>query len=181
MKTSTPLSGPQHSARPAQVRTRRLGVLTGAFCAAGFVIWPGCISPPLPSSRTPVGSVRRSDVRAAKREQLTKAEIVHRLGKPDVWYPDFKVACYKLNDVSRRRLVLLFGVVPIGVPEDNKGLEVAMFQFDAQGGLLRSTRRTVRDQWWSSFSIQVPVSQPPSNETLRDAAEQWARRTAKVN
>ena len=85
---------------------------------------------PLPSSRTPVGSVRRADVRAAKREQLTKAEIVHRLGKPDVWYADLKVACYKLNDVSRRRLVLLFGVVPIGVPEDNQGLEVAMFQFD---------------------------------------------------
>jgi len=115
----------------------------GALFAAGFIVWPGCATPPLPASRTPVSSLRRTDFSFVK--GANKSNIVSKLGEPDEYFADLRVACYKLNRVSRRRLWLLFGVVPVAAPKDLANLEVAMIQFDDHDRMQRFAIKFVHD------------------------------------
>lgn len=159
-----------------------ISLLIAALWTAGFVVWPGCATPPLPSKRTPIGNVQRADVTAVKRSQSTKSEVIARLGKPDEDYADLRVACYHLNHLSRRRLILFLGIVPMGEDTDNLGLEIVMFQFDEQGQMLRHTRRTVRDAYSMSWVIVTPTVTDPDalpagyfSKLVRTAAEEWVR------
>jgi hypothetical protein len=110
---------------------------------AGFVVWPGCGSIPLRSSRTTPGPVQMKDVKNSAQAGLSKSEVFAKLGKPDAWYDDLRVACYKLNVLNRNSLLIVF-FVPIGSDsQKDAGAEVAMIQFDARGVQLRQTRRQI--------------------------------------
>ncbi len=163
-------------------RNKRLciSIVAAALWTAGFVVWPGCATPPLPSRRTPAGNVQRADVTMVKRSQSTKNEVMARLGKPDEDFADLRVACYHLNHLSRRRLLLFLGIVPMGTDTDNLGLEVVMFQFDAQGKIRRHARRTVRFPYsWFGMTVARSVTSPDAvpagyfSKLLRTAAEEW--------
>ena len=186
-----PATSPQFTSEtasiPANTRAKRVGLslVAAALWAAGFVVWPGCATPPLPSSRTPVSNVQRSDVAFVKRSRPMKGEVIARLGKPDEEYADLRVACYHLNHLSRHRLMLFLGVVPMGTDEDSLGLEIVMFQFDDQGKMLRHTRRTVRHPYsggWVSVgpTITSPGAVPAGyfSKLVRTAAEEWVRGVA---
>lgn len=165
---------------PRQTRcawTKWMGAAASVIFAIGFIVWPGCATPPLPSSRTPVAALKRADMAFAKRAHPTQSEVFSKLGKPDEYFADLRVACYKLNHVSRRRLVLLLGVLPIGVPKDNPGLEVAMFQFDEHGQMLRRAIRMVREPFYL-----MGVHQPnPSASEMNDNVREWVNGNSRKN
>jgi len=142
-----------------RLRTKGPLLAAGVLFAAGFIVWPGCATPPLPASRTPVSSLRRADFSFVKRGHPGKGDIVSNLGEPDEYFADLRVACYKLNPVSRRKLWLLFGVLPIGAPKDLANFEVAMIQFDDHDRMQR-------------FAIKI-VYVSTSPNALRYSAQRW--------
>jgi hypothetical protein len=142
------------------LRFKRPFLAAGALCAAGFIIWPGCASPPLPATRTPVSSLKPADFSFGKGAHPSQDDIVTKVGKPDEYFADLRVACYKLNQVKRRRLVLLFGVLPIAAPKDHDNLEVAMIQFDEQDRAQR-------------IEVRIIYTFPGDPGGLRNAARQW--------
>jgi len=128
--------------RIMRLRTKGSLLAAGALFAAGFIIWPGCATPPLPAKRTPLSSLRRTDFAFENGAHPSKSEIVNRIGEPNEYFADLRVACYKLNQVSRRRLWLLFGILPIAAPKDADRIEVVMIQFDDEDRMQRHAIRT---------------------------------------
>jgi hypothetical protein len=112
------------------LRTKEAFLATGALCAAGLILWPGCATPPLRPVRAPISTFKPADFSFGKGAHPTHDELIAKLGQPDEYFSDLRVACYELNDIKRRRLILLFGILPIGVYKDENGVEVAMIQFD---------------------------------------------------
>lgn len=110
--------------------TKRLLLATAALCVLGFIIWPGCVSPPLPASRKPISSHKRADFSFGKTAHPSRSEVVAKVGEPDEYFADLRVACYKLNLINRRRLLLVFFVLPVAAPKDAEQVETAMIQFD---------------------------------------------------
>lgn len=150
---------------PSAAASRRQRLcLAGAsvFFSAGFILWAGCGSLPLPASRTAPGRVQMQDMKQAKQAGLSKSEMFAKLGKPDEWYSDLNVACYKLNELERSHVEIFLGV-PVPDNEKEPGVEVAMVQFDARGAQLRQTRRRVH-----GYDLDV---------LLRSEAERWASRS----
>jgi hypothetical protein len=102
-------------------KTKRAFLVAGALFAAGLIVWPGCATPPLPASRTPISPLKRADFSFVKGAHPTRDDTIAKLGQPDEYFSDLRVACYKLNDIKRRRLVLLFGILPVGAYRDAPG------------------------------------------------------------
>lgn len=119
------------------LRFKRRLFAAGVLCAVGFTVWPGCILTPLPSSRHPLSSLKSADFSQRKNTMPTRNEIDGKLGKPDEYFPDLHVACYKLNRLSRHKVLLLFGVLPVSMQRDLDRLEVGLIHFDDQGRALR--------------------------------------------
>jgi hypothetical protein len=164
-----------NAARSA-TRPRLLLTAGSLLFGAGFIIWPGCVSAPLVPSRAPAGNLQKQDVKFSKTARLTRQDITAKLGQPDFWFADLNVAAYRLNKVSRSRLVLLFGVVPLAVDDDNPGLEVALIQYDPSGIKLRQTRRTVREPYsMIGTMISGPQHDPAFEALVREAATAWVR------
>ena len=145
-----------------RLRTKRAFLAAGALCAAGFIVWPGCATPPLPSSRKPVSSLRPADFSFGKSAHPSRIDIVSKIGKPDEYFADLRVACYKLNRLTRRRLWLLFGVLPVAAPKDADRLEVAMIQYDDHDRAQR---------------IEITIV-PGYQGTLHHSAQQWKIKAA---
>jgi hypothetical protein len=93
-------------------RAKILFFASATLFAVGFAVWPGCATAPLPSSRQPIGLRKKADFKFAKREQPSRTEVVRRVGEPDAYAADVRVACYRVSDVTRRELWLLFGFLP---------------------------------------------------------------------
>jgi hypothetical protein len=148
-------------------KTKRAFLAAGVLCAAGFIVWPGCATPPLPASRTPVSSLKRADFSFGKGAHPGRDEIVAKVGHPDEYFADLKVACYKLNKIKRRRLVLLFGILPIGAPQDPDGIEVAMIRFDDRD---RAER----------IAITIVSGYYGQRDTLHYSAQRWIAEPARV-
>jgi len=121
---------PFEAAAMMRLTTKKAFLAVGALCAACFVVWPGCATPPLPASRTPLSALKRADFTFEKNAHPTQDDVLTKIGQPDDYFPDLRVACYKLNQIKRRRLVLMFFVLPVAWPKDPDGLEVAMIQYD---------------------------------------------------
>ena len=132
------------------------------LCAAALTIWPGCATPPLPASRKPISSLKGTDFAFPKDAHLSRLDIVSKVGEPDEYFPDLRVSCYKLNRVTRRRLVLLFGVLPIAAPRDADSLEFAMIEFDEYDKMLR-------------LVIKINTDYPGA---LRYSAKRWVTKGA---
>ncbi len=148
-------------------------LLTGGLSVAGLVIWPGCATPPLPATRTPLSTVRASDFKFPRGSEPDRAELEARLGPPGSYFDDLNVACYPLNRVSRRRLWLFLGVLPIAAPRDPDLTEVALVQFDAQSRIWRVGLKSELPVRY--FGTQLPPDWPggvPENR-FRRIAERW--------
>ena len=74
---------------------------------------------------------------AHKPANLSRTEIIEKVGKPDVYFPESRVACYQLKTVKKRHLVLLL-VIPLGVESTGGQNEIALLQFDENDRLMYS-------------------------------------------
>jgi hypothetical protein len=142
-------------------RTKALLLAGMVFFIVGFAVWPGCAIAPLPSKRTPVGSRTSAQFKFDKSEHPTRAEVISRLGQPDDYFPHIRVACYKVNDVTRRKVFLCLFVIPINV-EKSQAQEIAFIEFDEQDRVRRADLTTEY-----------------SRVELKKAAELWLSRKEK--
>ena len=150
---------------PSSAASRRQRFCLAAasvFFSAGFILWAGCASVALPSSRTTPGRVQMEEVKQAGQAGLSKSEMFVKLGKPDEWYHDLHVACYKLHALERGSVEIVFGIPFPDNENKEPGVEVALVEFDAGGAQLRQTRRRVH-----GYDLDV---------LLRSEAERWASR-----
>lgn len=128
----------------------------GAFLlSAGYFVWPGCAIVPLPSKRTPIASISKSQVRNLKSRDLTRDAVEHELGKPDEYIESVRVACYRLNELNRSRVILFLCVLPVFVYPDSPGNEVAFVQYDSDGTVARVA---VRKLFPASHSFRGDVN-----------------------
>jgi len=104
----------------------------GTLCALALMIWPGCATPPLPSSRKPIASRKTTDFKFLKSGQASRSEIVGKLGEPDAYFTELGVGCYRINEVTKRRLWLCLFVIPVNVETHPGALDVAFIEFDEQ-------------------------------------------------
>lgn len=111
--------------------------LSGFLFSAGYFVWPGCAIVPLPSKRTPIASISKSQVRNLKARDLSQETVEHELGKPDEYIENVRVACYRLNELNRSRVMLFLCVLPVFVYPDTPGTEVAFVQYDSNGTVAR--------------------------------------------
>jgi hypothetical protein len=155
-------------------------LVAGALCAAGFIVWPGCAFPPLPASRTPLSTHTRGEFSLKKNAHPSRDEVVAKLGPPDEYLADLRVSCYKLNEVRRRRLVLLFGILLIGVPKDPVCLEVAMIQFDDHDRAQRREIRIIPRYYFpgGAYGYGSTMSAEALRSLLREEAQLWETETS---
>ena len=116
--------------KDVRLKTKSAFLFAGIVSAIGLIVWPGCTTPPLPSTRHPISTLKIDDFRFARKTHPNRAEVVSKLGTPDESYPEYGVICYKINRLTRHRIALLFGLLPISTWPDNDRLEVAFIQFD---------------------------------------------------
>ncbi len=109
--------------------------------SAGYFVWPGCAIVPLPSKRTSIASISKSQMRNLKSRDLTREAVEHELGKPDEYIESVSVACYRLNELNRSRVILFLCVLPVFVYPDSPGNEVAFVQYDSNGRVARVSIR----------------------------------------
>jgi len=64
-----------------------------------------------------------------KKAQPSRDEVIAKLGQPDTYLDDVKVACYHVNSVTRRKTLLLLFVIPTPV-EKRPEFDLALIQFD---------------------------------------------------
>jgi hypothetical protein len=140
-------------------------VAAGALCVVGFIVWPGCATPSITTSRKPLSPFKPAAFKAETATHPSRSEVVSKMGNPDEYFPDLRVACYKLDQVSSRTLCLFLGILPIALTKDADSLDVAMIQFDDQDRAQRIKIETVSiypgdlrnaADWW----IKVPVHNP---------------------
>jgi hypothetical protein len=131
-------------------------LVLGVLGAAGMIIWPGCMTMPLPKAKEPLTNLQASRFRFAAGSEPTRAELVARFGQPDDWFSDLRVACYRLNRINEREQWLFLGVLPAGQMVDTVATEVALLQFDQQDRVRRSAIRTI------AYSV-----------SLRQTIERW--------
>jgi len=125
--------------------------------SAGYFVWPGCAIVPLPSKRTPIARISKSQMRNLKSRDLTREAVEHELGKPDEYIESVSVACYRLNELNRSRVMLFLCVLPVFVYADWPGTEVAFVRYDSDR---KVARVAIRKQF-------------PSRQTFRDDVEVW--------
>ena len=140
-------------------KSKKAFLAAGTLCAACFIVWPGCATPQLPASRTPLSALKRADFTFDKDAHPTQDDVLTKIGPPDDYFADLHVACYKLNQVKRRRLVLMFFVLPVAWPKDG-GLEVAFVQYD---DLDRAQR----------IEIKIISNHSADHNGLHNAAKYW--------
>lgn len=122
----------------------RFLVALGILGAAALLVWPGCAWPALPAKRTPLSSLRTADFKyapGATNPQPSRPEIEAKLGAPDEYFEDLHVAAYRLNEVKRNRLCLLFFVLPVGTMPDPDQLELGLIEYHDAGQVRRMTVR----------------------------------------
>ncbi len=81
-----------------RAKTKTVLVLGAVIFTIGMIVWPGCATPPLPSIRKPISSRKKEDFAFPKSSPQSRSEIVSKVGEPDEYFPDLRVACYRIND-----------------------------------------------------------------------------------
>jgi hypothetical protein len=139
------------------VRSREVRVVLAAVVlfTVGLMVWPGCALLPLPSKRTPIASRTTEPFKIRQPQRFTRPEVVARLGPPDQYYEDIRVACYRVNDVEKRKLFLLLFVIPVNVWKE-KAYDIGLVEFDEQDRVRRATVKTY-----------------PVHRTLQVVAQEW--------
>ena len=154
-----------------RVKQAFLGV--GLLAATGLIVWPGCATPPLPSKREPIAMRKAADFKPSRSGPTTRAELIDRMGEPDRYLADLRIACYRINKVTKRNLWLLFLVIPINVEKRPGYVEVAFVRFDEADRITHAGRKII------SSGIPRPPWPMPANSgritepSLEKAALQW--------
>lgn len=94
------------------------------------LVGAGCYSPVVSISRQPISSRSTNDFEFVRLAHPTKSEVERRLGKPDGYFPDLRVAAYSINTVIRRRLTLFLFILPVGGFRDYDLYDIACIEFD---------------------------------------------------
>jgi hypothetical protein len=155
-------------------------LVLGVLAVAGLIIWPGCATPPLPATRTPLSRLRPADFKyepGSTQPRPSRLELEARLGQPDEYFEDLHVAAYRLNQVKRKRLWLLFFVLPVGTSSDPDQIEVGFVEYNDTGLVRRMTVQKVPDwpnrpfgsdqrRFWSAAArwLQEPDPQPKARK-----------------
>src|ERR1051325_10125693 len=128
------------------MRSKKLATLflCAVFSVAALTVWPGCISAPLPSARRAVLARKKEDFKFTKPPQPSRVELVIKLGEPDFYFENIRVACYRVNEVTRRRIWLCLGIIPMEVQRYPGDLDVAFIEFDEQDRVRRSGTSSLR-------------------------------------
>ena len=132
-------------------------LLTTLFWIASLFIWPGCYSLEK-SSRTPFRARKESNFSPSKVNQLTRTEMIAKLGEPDFYSKELNVAGYMINAINHRT-VTMFLVVPIMIQHHEGGQNVALIEFDGQDHVVRSVIKT--------------MDRPLSHDPWSDEARNW--------
>lgn len=146
-------------------------VVSGIVSVIGLIIWPGCATPPLPSTRQSILGRKTADFAFAKPARVDRVEVTRRLGAPDTYFEELRLACYRVNDVTRRNVYLCLYVIPVYVEKRRGWDEIAFIQFDEHD----EVRRSGIDMFMRGVSSQ----QVPSNYLhyyelrLKSAATNW--------
>lgn len=142
----------------------------GVLGAGALLVWPGCAWPALPAKRTPLSNLRTVDFKYAPtigQTRPTRTEIEAKLGAPDEYVADLRVAAYRLNEVKRKRLWLLFFVLPVNVTQDPDQLEVGFIEYNDAGQV---RRMAVRRMFWG---LSSPEGLPAKR--IQDEAARWVQ------
>jgi len=138
-------------------KTKTALLISAGLWVVAMMVWPGCATPPLPSSRKPIQSRKKEDFNFPKSWPPSRSDIVHRLGEPDAYWPDLRVACYRVNEVTKRHLWLCLFVIPVNVDKRPGYVDVAFIEFDESDHVRRSGMDT----------------QAYRSVALRDLAKKW--------
>src|ERR1051325_6687311 len=84
----------------------------------------GCLIPDVHYARHPV-SPDPGGFRKIQAGITTRSEIANQFGSPDESSPELSVDCYRLNELTRYRLWLAFGVLPVSMTTLEDKTEVA--------------------------------------------------------
>ena len=122
-------------------KTKTALLVSAVLWVVAMMVWPGCATPPLRSSRTPILSRKKEDFAFPKSPPLSRSEIVGKVGEPDAWLPELRVACYRVNEVTKRNLEL-FVVIPVNVWKRPGYVDVAFIEFDESDHVRRSGMST---------------------------------------
>lgn len=138
-------------------------VLLAAFSCAVCILATGCVYfAPLPTKHLPISSRSADDFEFVKSGQPTRSEVEAKLGVPDLFCSDLHVAVYPVEKLDRRKLRLLFCLIPIGWFTDYPGYQIACIEFDQQ-------ERARRFGFITEYSGYSGLS----GHDLRYAAEDW--------
>ena len=123
-------------------KTKTALLVSAVLWVVAMMVWPGCATPPLPSSRTPILSRKKADFAFPKSPPPSRTEIVRKVGEPDAWYPDLRVACYRVNEVTRRKLWLFLFIIPVNVEKHAGYVDIVFIEFDEGDHVRRSGMST---------------------------------------
>lgn len=112
-------------------------ILGGLLSGLAMLIWPGCASVRLPDRRQTFTRTTTNDVAVAEAERRTRVELIAQMGDPLTYLPERRVAFYRFDTVSERRLWLFLGVVPFNATSYVGELNYLFLQFDDADRLRR--------------------------------------------
>ena len=133
-------SGPLYIMRS---KTKTALLVSAILWVVAMMVWPGCAWPPIPATRKPILSRKKEDFAFPKPPPPSRSEIVGKLGEPDAYFPDLRVACYRVNEVTKRNLWLLLFIIPVDVEKNPGYVDVAFIEFDESDHVRRSRMSTV--------------------------------------
>lgn len=131
-------------------------LITTLFWIASLFIWPGCYSLER-SSHLPLRARNDTNFLRSNVNQLSRSEVIAKLGEPDFYSRELNVAGYKVNAINHRT-VTMFLVIPIMVQHYPDGQDVALIEFDVQGRVVRSVVK----------EMHRPLSRDPWSDEARD-------------
>ena len=130
--------------------------LMSVVWVAANIVWLGCSVLPLPARHDPVMSRTTAEFKSAKKSKLSREEMIAKLGRPDAYLADLRIACYHVNSITKRGLDL-FLIFPLategGGPVD---YDLALIKFDQT----------------DHISLYKLVQQD-NGETYEQAAKKW--------
>jgi hypothetical protein len=104
---------------------------TGVLAIVVCLLTAGCVwFAPLHTSHEPISSIKVADFEFVKAGQPTRSDAEAKLGAPEIYCEDLRVAVYPLEKLRRHKVKLLFFLIPVGWFEDYPGFEVACIEFD---------------------------------------------------
>ena len=123
-------------------KTKKAVLVSAVLWVVAMMVWPGCAWPPLPATRKPILSRKKEDFAFPKPPPPSRSEIVRKVGEPDAWFPELRVACYRVNEVTKRNLWLLLFVIPVDVEKNPGYVDIAFIEFDENDHVRRYGMRT---------------------------------------